>query len=165
MYIPLGGSNGKDKYAIVDDDDFEETSRFNWHLTAYGYAARGITCRTAAGKKLRKTVFLHRVINKTPEDLFTDHINHDKLDNKKQNLRNCTKQQNAMNRKQRRPDTPTGVQPHTRDGVFLGKWIAWIGVNGKRIHLGYFDTKEEAAICRKNAAPLYHGTFSSEILP
>ena len=88
--IPL--SNGK--FAIVDDEDFEEINKFKWQCDSKGYAIR--TAPPISGKP--KTRRMHRAINNTPHGLQTDHINNNKLDNRKCNLRNATNGQNQMNK-------------------------------------------------------------------
>lgn len=77
---------------IVDSDDYELFSKFRWFQNSGGYAHRqGWT------DKVHWTIWLHREINKTPPHLFTDHINGNKLDNRKCNLRTCNKSQNGAN--------------------------------------------------------------------
>jgi len=79
---------------IVDDDDYEKFGQYQWRFapnnskynTSIGYAVRG-----------HKTILLHREIMKTPQGMFTDHINGDKLDNRKSNLRIVNRHQNATN--------------------------------------------------------------------
>ena len=91
-YILLTNSTLK---AIIDDDDFEVVSRSRWNLNlAKGYAYRAIRVN---GKIC--TVYMHRLVAKTPIGMQTDHINRDRLDNRKENLRICTNQENQMNRK------------------------------------------------------------------
>lgn len=119
--VPL--SKGK-AFAIVDDSDFGSLTRWKWKLTN-GYASRGIR----SGKKVG-TVFMHRVVNKTPDGLITDHINGDKLDNRKENLRSCTHSQNAGNRASTNKHGLKGVAFHN------GKWHAHI-----THYLGSFKTK------------------------
>lgn len=83
----------KGAFALVDEEDFELVSQYKWHLNDMGYAVwRGII----DGKK--KTIRMHRLIKNTPDELVTDHINHDRLDNRKSNLRICTQKENAKNR-------------------------------------------------------------------
>lgn len=77
-------------YAIVDDEDFEFLNKFNWHKSETGYAVR---CEK------RKTIRMHRLIVNCPDDMLVDHINGNRLDNRKQNLRICTFNENIRNRK------------------------------------------------------------------
>ncbi len=81
-------------FAIVDDGDFEWLNQWRWSL-ASGYARR--CTRKTEGH--RRWVLMHRVINKTPHGMETDHINGDRLDNQKSNLRTVDKSKNGMNRR------------------------------------------------------------------
>lgn len=81
------------KFAIVDDADFERVSQHKWYYNE-GYAVRN----TKKNGKCVK-ICMHRVINKTPNNMLTDHANGDTLDNRKSNLRTCTVRQNSQNRK------------------------------------------------------------------
>lgn len=80
---------------IVDDEDYEELSKHKWYANVGGTAPHLVYARgTINGKKVR----MHRVIMKTTENLVVDHKNHDTLDNRKKNLRNCTQKENQENR-------------------------------------------------------------------
>lgn len=85
--ILLSGRLGKGKSTKVDDDDYEKYNHLVWHLSDTGYAVR----------KSGKTVRLHRLIMDCPEGMVIDHLNGDKLDNRKSNLRICTQSENAKN--------------------------------------------------------------------
>jgi len=84
----------QEKFAIVDDEDYEYLMQHKWHYSM-GYASAEIYISPTKRKRLK----MHRVIMKPPDHLVVDHINHDTLDNRKENLRICTKQQNEMNQK------------------------------------------------------------------
>lgn len=98
---------------------------------------------------------MHREILKPNEGFETDHINRDRLDNRRSNLRACTTSQNAHNRRLR-SDNKTGVM-----GIWFRKdsrkWTARIVVNGQRKILGCFISKEEAAMAYQQAAQQYYG--------
>lgn len=97
--IPL--SQGK--FAIVDDEDFEFLSQWKWHLHKDGYAARTQWLPDTGGKK--KNFMMHRVLNKTPIGMHTDHINNIRLDNRRKNLRTATRAQNYMNQGKKKNTT------------------------------------------------------------
>lgn len=88
MKIKLSGKT--ELSMVVDDNDYEKLSQHKWYLRKDGYIAR-----TAD----KRTVYAHRVIMNTPDGMHTDHINRDKLDNRKANLRICTHKENMVNRK------------------------------------------------------------------
>jgi len=135
--------------AIFDLQDMKVVKSHKWYLNNYGYAITRIN--------RKKQVFLHRLIMQPPETMQIDHINGNTLDNRRCNLRLCTKQQNMYNQKMRCDNTSgyTGVDYDKR----RKKWRARISVNRKEIHLGLFDTFEEAVESRINAEIKYFGDF------
>ena len=147
-YIPL--SQGKQ--AIVDDDLYESLSGYRWFVNN-GYAR----CWDGSGRG-RKIILMHRVILNTPEGLCTDHINGDRLDNRRENLRVCTKAENSRNRGVEKTNTSgfKGVNWHKRDRV----WQARLNYLGKFIWLGSYKTKEEAALAYNRGAIELHGEFA-----
>lgn len=83
-----------------------------------------------------------------------DHINHDRSDNRLQNLRVVNRQENSRNMVLNAKNT-SGVTGVCFDR-WAGRWKAYIAVDGRLLHLGRFDTKEEA-ITARNAANKKHG--------
>lgn len=149
----------KNKVAIVDDEDFEYLNQFKWYATFSSgnyYAIRGVTIE----KHKQRGLTMHRVIMNAPNGVMVDHINHNTLDNRKENLRLCNNTQNQQNRILISKHTTSGfkgVTWHKRDN----KWTAAIRVNGKRIYLGYHNTAEKAAHAYDDAAKKYHKEFAS----
>lgn len=140
------------KTTIVDDDDFDFINKWKWHLDIDGYAKRN----TRAGNKSR-TIKMHREIMNTPDGMETDHINGNKLDNRKCNLRIATSSQNHANSKVRNSNK-TG-----KKGVRVdhGKYRAQISIHGKKIHLGMFDSLDDAATAYAEKAKEIYGEFAS----
>ena len=146
--------------ALVDDEDYQRINQFKWFAqycptTGCYVAARSI--RKPNGK--RTVQYMHRVIINVPKDLWTDHENHNSLDNRKRNLRSCTMQQNARNRKpQNRPKTSK------YKGVSLckpsSKWRASINTDKRDKHIGLFNTEIEAAKIYDREAKKYFGEFA-----
>ncbi len=124
---------------IVDDEDFEFLSKFKWRLDS-GYACRG---KIINGKY--KTIFIHReLMNLTYVDQKTqvDHINRDRLDNQKSNLRIVTFIQNHQNRTSYKGSKSKyrGIYFHK----FSGLWHARGSLNNKVYSIGYFKSEDEA---------------------
>lgn len=142
------------KYALVDDADFEWVNQWKWYLNDNGYAIRSIYIRLSVGKYTSKHIRMHREINKTPDGFDTDHINRDKLDNRKENLRTVTRSQNTIN---------VGLRANNKSGhigiywdKFTNKWRAEIKINYKKITLGRFINIDDAIIVRRKAEGVYH---------
>lgn len=158
-WIPLT----KGRRVLVDDEDYEELARYKWCFNA-GSAVRGIRPRNEDGSRGKhKTVLMHRQILNLLDGNPTvqvDHINGDRLDNRKSNLRICNNLMNSFNRPATRKST-SGYK-----GVFLEKrrkirpWIAEIRGGGVRKYVGAFDTAEEAALAYNQAAVEIHGEFA-----
>ena len=102
-------------------------------------------------------LYLHRLIMGNPEG-SVDHINGDQEDNRRENLRSCNQSQNCANSKISRNNT-SGYKGVSWNRA-LKKWHAYIMVNRKRIHLGYFASKIRAARAYDKAATQYFGKFA-----
>ena len=140
------------KVALVDDEDFDFLSRYKWHAhkgRSTFYAQRSVKNGSSC-----ITIFMHRVIMETPDNLNTDHKDRDGLNNQKHNLRNCTHGQNQMNRKCSGKIKYLGVN---KDRKYFQSRIL---VNKKRVFLGAFLNAKDAAIAYDKAALKYHGEFA-----
>lgn len=161
--IPV--SRGK-YFALVDDEDYEWLMQWKWFYSGNGYAVRKPRARQGEcpkgtysnGNSDAKVKLMHREILKTPEGFVTDHINGNTLDNRKSNLRACTDAQNTRNQKTRHKSV-SGYKGVTWNKP-LGKWQAAICVDRKQIHLGFYDSKDVAAVIYNEAAIKHHGSFA-----
>jgi hypothetical protein len=148
--IPLS----KGKVAIVDDELYEYLSQWKWFYHKNGYAMRSYR-ENGKYKKER----MHRSVLRAPDGYDVDHINGDKLDNRKSNLRSATRSQNNYNK---------SVQRNTTSG-FKGvswskqrnKWRSRIFVDKREMHLGFFEYKIDAAMAYNEAALKYHASFAN----
>ena len=137
---------------MVDDSDYEWLSKFKWHI-GNGYAKRN---SSVDGKSV--TIHMHREIMNTPNGYDTDHINGIRTDNRRCNLRVCTRSENLANRGAA-SSNKTGLKG-VRKSSRVETFEAQIRVNGKGIYLGSFRTPEEAHIAYIAASKKYHGAFS-----
>lgn len=144
----------KGKVTLVDNEDFDFLNQWKWNISTSGYANRSQYIKLGVKKYGSKVIRMHRLINNTPDGFFTDHINQNKLDNRKSNLRTVTKSQNGFNRPKQLNNSSgvKGVTPHSqRRG-----WTSEIMIQGKRFYLGYFTIFSDAVNARKKAEQTYH---------
>lgn len=150
--INLSGKKGSGKYTVVDDDDYFIYGDRKWFLTIGGYAAY---TKHIGERKYRKdrTIFLHRLINKTPNGFFTDHINRNKLDNRKSNLRTVSNTVNQLNKGLQKNNKSgyEGISWHSQNK----KWWVRLNIKNKQISLGCYRDIQKAVTVRKNALKLY----------
>jgi hypothetical protein len=148
--LPIINSN---KTAMVDDVDFEKVSGLKWYCGKNGY----VFTFTYFPNEKRRIHYLHRFIMETPKRMVTDHINHNPLDNRRNNLRVVTSSQNSANskiqRRSRKTSSFKGVDKESKRNT----WRARISVNGKRTTIGHFRTELEAALAYDKAAILSNG--------
>lgn len=97
MAVLIPVSKGK-YHALVDEEDYEYLTQWNWRYID-GYACRSIYATNDDEKRVRRTIRMHRVISEPNDEQQVDHINGDKLDNRRLNLRNVSAKQNQMNKK------------------------------------------------------------------
>jgi hypothetical protein len=103
---------------------------------------------------------MHRLILEANNNELVDHINHDTLDNRRNNLRLCSQSQSSINRRVRVDNKSgyVGVRPDTRK--YRKKWLAFIGLEGSHITIGNFDNKNEAAYVRDQFAMQLHNNYA-----
>ncbi|WP_223996484.1 HNH endonuclease [Burkholderia gladioli] len=140
--------------AIIDDDCVALLSRFSWRLNSYGYAITNIAREDGS----RTAIAMHRmIVGRDIGDLQVDHINGDRLDNRRANLRLCSFTENTRNR---------GMHKNNKSG-FKGiyakrsRWVAAIKLNYRRIYLGAYPTPEEAHEVYCLWADMLHGEFAN----
>lgn len=136
------------KVALVDADDYEYLSQWKWQYDGR-YASRVPRVNGVTQKKL----YMHRAIIGENSHKDIDHLNRNKLDNRRSNLKPCTRQENTRNRDLISTNTSgvTGVTWVKR----IDKWMAQIRLNGKNIFLGNYDDINSAIEARKNGELKY----------
>lgn len=138
------------KVAVVDDADYEWLMQWKWYAYRKPNARTWYARRnTARGRWRQKTLLMHRVIMNSASAMQVDHWDQNGLNNRRDNLRVCTSRDNHYNVK-RRADNTSGYKGVSWDK--RGRWVAYINYEGKRHHLGYFNSSEEAARAYNNVA-------------
>ena len=134
-----------------DLEDYDLIKNIYWRTDECGYA-RGYDTIS------KRLVRMHKIITHTDQNTIIDHINRNKLDNRKANFRYATKSQNRINSKTRTNNT-SGIQ-----GVRFeeGKWRVRISINGKYKHLGMYNNFDDAVKVRLKAEKEYYGEFAMQ---
>lgn len=144
----------KGEVALVDDADVAWLSQWSWSLHSGGYAVRRRPRADGPG-----LIRMHRQIVEAAQTVQVDHINRDRLDNRRANLRICTPRQNALN-------TLRSIGSSGYIGVRAvwsscgARFRARICTPASRLNLGTFASAEEAARRYDAAARLHHGEFA-----
>lgn len=128
-----------DKWFLIDKEDISILKKHRWRISANGYIVTD-------DLEVRKPIYLHKLLMPDCDDKVVDHINRDRLDNRKENLRYATVYENAINTSQLSTNT-SGY----RGVTFIkqnSQYMAQIVHNGNRVYLGYYNTIEEAAYVR-----------------
>ena len=141
---------------FVDDADYEWLTLHKWFLDGDGYAKR-----TDRSGSRGRHVSMHRKILTAPAHLEVDHIDGNRLNNQRSNLRLVTRSQNAQNLQGARRDSRTGVR-----GVEFVKgskkpYRAYLYINGRHLSFGFFANLNEADAAVREARR-QHMTHSSE---
>jgi hypothetical protein len=143
----------KDRFAIIDPEDFQKLARYDWYLNQRKGMCYAVTINSGI------ILNMHRVVTNTPKGKIVDHRNHDGLDNRKANLRIAEYWQNCCNKRINRKDKTSkykGVGFNKR----LKRWQANIHYKRNRIYLGLFENEVDAAMAYDTAAKIYHGEFA-----
>lgn len=147
----IGWTNNTHNEFYFDLEDYDKIKDYCWYET-FGRMPQ----LKAYNPKTKKPVGMHNLLGFAEYD----HINRNDLDNRKENLRPCTRSQNMMNR---------NIKSKTISGIIgvvwnkqSQKWMAQIGINGKQIRLGFYDDIQEATRVRLQAEADYYGEFATQ---
>jgi hypothetical protein len=150
----------KGQVALVDDDDFDEINKYEWHATYQAKTKSFYAARTAPRGEVPRRIYMHRQIMNAKPGEEVDHKSHATLDNRRDNLRIATSAQNKANRK--------GLPSHNSSG-YCGvswdkrrqKWAAYISLGNRKLNLGRYDSKHDAARAYNEAAIKHRGEFAT----
>lgn len=149
---------GHEKFALLDHDNWERLRGFTWHFNLRGYAAR---LQYRGGGQCDAIVYLHREIMGNDPNVHYDHINRNKLDCRRCNLRVASQHDNAGNigkRKQKRK--PTSRFKGVSFDRNKQRWMAQGREHGRMVMLGRFRSETAAASAYDSWAKSYFGEFA-----
>lgn len=143
--------------ALIDSDCAADIGKHNWYAYFSSRVGQWYAYRSAIVDGRRRNIAMHRQIMGAPADMEVDHRGGDGLDNRRSNLRLADNFQNAQNVRTPRHNT-SGVKGVSWSRC-AGKWSARIEAFGKDVHLGLFESKDDARRAREEAAAKLHGEF------
>lgn len=151
---------------IIDKEDITKCEEYNWELCKSHRNVEGKNWGTyyyaysSKTKKHPKQILLHRLVTDCPKGFDVDHIDKNTYNNRKSNLRICTRSENLCNRKMQINNSSgvVGVTWSKKDN----KWMAYIMLHKKFINLGYFTDINKAAKVRKQVEQKYFGEFKPD---
>lgn len=151
--IAIGITHRGDRF-IIDLEDYESVNKYCWRLDRNGYVVANNKNTT------NKTIRMHRIIMNANDTEIIDHKDWDKSNNKKSNLRKCTRSENNVNIKRKKNNSSgyTGIHKNA-----CGNWVVNIAFNNQRVYLGTYKSFEDAITIRNNAELLTHKEFNGEI--
>lgn len=140
---------------LVDEEDYVRL-KDDWcfSISSHGYLRAIKYIGVENGKYKYNHTYFHKLVIKQRKGMFVDHINGNKLDNRKENLRICTPASSSRNTCSSKGYK--GVFQNKRNG----RWTAQITKNYKCFHLGMYSTAEEAALAYNKAAKKMHGKYA-----
>lgn len=142
--------------ALVDEADYAEFNQYKWHAIKRKHTVYARRCVYKKGKQF--AIYMHRAILRAPKGSCVDHLNHNGLDNRRDNLRLATWAQNAQNRRRSKGQVSgfKGVSWNSTDE----KWQVYIRLNNKNTYLGSYVDRKEAAMAYDAAAKKHYKEFA-----
>lgn len=149
--IPLSAG----RFALVDND-FAFLAQWRWQASSNSGSGKPYARRTENIDGRQCNIYMHRVVCEVPQGAQVDHINGDRLDNRRCNLRPCSAAENSRN-SQFKPAGALGFRGVERQG---NRFYARLLFEGRTVRAGAFATAEEAARAHDEAAKRFHGAFA-----
>lgn len=145
--------------AQLDEPDYDRLRHFKWYCIK-GYAYRTVYLGKVDGKYKYTTIPMHREVLNPLDGLLADHIDGNRLNNTRNNLRAVTRGQNTINSAMRKTNR-YGYKGIIYNPLCTKRpWYARIKLNGKVQVKGYFETREEAALAYNELATQLHGQYA-----
>jgi hypothetical protein len=138
--------------ALIDEEDLSVLSGFRWHLSAAGYAVRNLPGR---GKG---SVLMHRQILNAPTGFEVDHVNGNRVDNRRSNLRLASHAENSRNQGRRSTNKSGSKGVHWDSS--RRRWAVELKKDRRKIYVGRYSSIEAATAAYDVAVVKYHGSFA-----
>lgn len=155
------GYTTKEEKFYFDIEDFDLIKEYCWSMNKQGY----LLAKRRDG--VNKTIYMHRLLmqnklEKENKKLQVDHVDCNKANNRKSNLRLVTSQQNRMNRKPMKNNTSgvPGVSYHSQSGL----WSASIQYKKKKLYIGAYKDKREAIRARRKVEKRLFGEYAPKVV-
>jgi len=142
---------------LIDEEDKEKLEGYSWHLQKPGNYMSGAKYK---GQYKSEHVYLHRIITGAKKGEHVDHINGNKLDNRKSNLRICTQKENNRNTGPRRNKQIPKYKGVYKSRSAIKPYRSQIYSDGIFTHIGLFETAEEAAEAYNEVAKELYGEYA-----
>lgn len=145
--------------AYVDGEDYDRILAHNWWPFVDTGSGNTYVIRNGPRPERKRIWMHHEIMGTRPGQVLWDHVNGNGLDNRRGNLRRATHQQNTFNSRKHGHQTSSqykGVCWYTRQK----NWHAQIGVNGRKIHIGYYANEIEAAKAYDKTALEHFGEYA-----
>jgi len=159
MELVITNKKGEKFTVLYDECDHELVAKYTWHINSRGYAMTNIYI---SGQK-NKMIGMHRLIlGITNKEVFTDHKNRNRIDNRRCNIRPCTRSENSKNKNGWGGSIYLGVSKErnkNKTGYFFRAAIK--AYRKSKIHIGVFYNEEDAARAYDEMAKIIHGEFAN----
>lgn len=165
--IIMVSSKGKERITIIDTEELERIKALGmrwyerWDKNTQAYYARSTRWEMIDGKSKLVSYGLHTLIIDTEKGYYVDHKNHDRLDNRKENLRISTMSENAKNRKSKNSNNTSGYRNVLLDKQ-TGLWMVKLQIDKKSKTLGKFVDVHEAGKFAEEMRQKYYGEFAGK---
>ena len=143
-------TTSKNEEILIDEEYYTDLNKYSWHIKSSGYA-----CARISGK----LQLMHRYLLNAKSNEIIDHINGNKLDNRKLNLRYSNPLNNAHNKTKLENTTSKYIGVHFYKS--RNKYVSALTKAGKKYHLGYFETEKEAALAYNTKAIKLYGEYAN----
>lgn len=154
------------RFAVVDDEDYAGLARHRWYVAKTGYVVRSEHISGSKRNRISRKHLMHRVVLNALPNEMVDHVDGDRLNNSRENLRLCSGRQNNANRLKLPNAKLSRFKGVTVSGKKRHPWKAQVKLpNGQNKNLGHFDTEERAAIAYDEASRRLFGDFARYNFP